>query len=153
MAKRRKSNRYRKLEALARRLNNWKVRLERDADTYLDMLSCPGGPRIGALFHGAVDGSGTMYLRSNPTNLDVLHELAHVLDFLKNPERWINPASTPEGGELLREQAAFNRLRNSRSWCRLNLQERRNAFEYLQNLGGDPSIDLQTGKTKNRFSF
>jgi hypothetical protein len=147
MMKRRSIRRYRKLDALNRRLRAWGLQLERNSEEYLDQFTVDR--QVGALFHRSLDGTGVLYVRSDETTYEVLHELAHILDYLKSPKKWVNPASTPALGDLLREQAAFNRFRNSRSWFRLTIDERRHAIEYIRRLGGDARIDLQTGNTVN----
>ena len=101
--------------------------------------------------HGETNGSGIFYLRSDATRYEVLHELSHTLDFRSGPAQWVNAASTPELGNLLREQAAFNRLYNSRSWLSLNPQEKLDAINYLNGLGGN--TEVIGGRTVSKFRF
>ena len=117
---RRSGQLYTKLDRLDSRLQGWGVRLERNADEVLDAIGQSRGVNVGALFEGNVNGTGVLRVRANATRYEVLHELGHALDFRRNPTQWVRPASNEGLSLLLREQAVFNRLRNSRSWNSLN---------------------------------
>ena len=144
---------YTKLDQLERRLAGWGIKLERNADNYLDATGLADGKKYGAMFEGSVKGNGTFYLRADATRYEVLHELSHVLDFRKGPNAWVRAASNDTLANLLREQAVFNRLRNSRSWDLLNFQERLHAYGYIKSLGGNPLINLETGRTMSKVGF
>jgi len=152
-ASRRSGKLYTKFDQLERRLGGWGIRLERNADEALDAIGEARGVNIGALFAGNVNGTGVLRVRANATRYEVLHELGHVLDFRRNPTQWVRPASNEGLSLLLREQAVYNRLRNSRSWYLFNFQERLHAYRYIESLGGNPQINLETGRTISRYSF
>ena len=80
---------YTKLDQLERRLAGWGIKLERNADNYLDATGLADGKKYGAMFEGSVKGNGTFYLRADATRYEVLHELSHVLDFRKGPNAWV----------------------------------------------------------------
>ena len=144
---------YSKFDQLERLLSGWGIRLERNADDALDAMGESRGVNIGALFEGNVHGTGVLRVRATATRYEVLHELGHVLDFRRNPTQWVRPASNEGFSLLLREQAVYNRLRNSRSWYLLNFQERLHAYRYIESLGGNPRINLETGRTISRYGF
>lgn len=144
---------YVKLDRLESRLRGWGIRLERNADSALNAIGKSRGVKINAMFEGSVDGTGVLRIRDGITRFEVLHELSHVLDFRRGPSLWVCPASNDGLSTLLREQAAYNRLRNSRSWGLLNFQERLHSFCYIKSLGGNPLISLETGRTVSRYSF
>lgn len=70
--------------------------------------------------NGSFDGvRGVMTLPRNPTKLNVLHELSHMLDFRKYGVDYyvlFTPAQ--------REQMVLDRLKNNRIWDKLNDAER-----------------------------
>lgn len=100
-----------------------------------------------------IQGTGVLRVRKNATRYEVLHELGHALDFRRNPTQWVRPASNEGLSLLLREQAVYNRLRNSRSWNLFNFQERLHAYRYIESVGGNPLMNLETGRTASRYGF
>ncbi len=144
---------YKRLEQLERRLERWGILLERNADDELDTIGEARGVYIAALFHGKMDGTGILRIRRNPTQYEILHELGHILDFRRNPVFWVRPASNEALALVIREQAVYNRLRNSRSWYRLSFEERLHAYRYIENLGGNPRVDLERNRTMNKHDF
>jgi hypothetical protein len=144
---------YTKLDQLERRLSGWGIRLQRNSDDALDVIGEARGVNIGALFEGNINGTGVLRVRANATRYEVLHELGHILDFRRNPTQWVRPASNEALSLLLREQAVYNRLRNSRSWYLFNFQERLHAYRYIESLGGNPRINLKTGRTISQYGF
>ncbi len=144
---------YTKLDRLELRLRGWGIRLERNADNVLDSIGQSRGVNVSALFEGSVDGTGVLRLRAGVTRYEVLHELGHILDFRRNPTQWVRPASSERLSLLHREQAVYNRLRNSRSWELFDFQERLHAYHYIKRLGGNPLINPETGRTVSGYGF
>jgi hypothetical protein len=145
--------RYTKRDQLTRRLKSWGLDVYPDADDILDLYGALDGKEYGALFLGRSGGTGRLLLRSDATRYEVLHELSHILDFRMDPRGWVHAASNKELTEILQEQAVFNRLRNGRKWWTLNLKEKLHAIEYIDDVGGKSTVDLETGRTESRFRF
>lgn len=86
--------------------------------------------RRGIYLHEGINGSfdgvrGVMTLPSNPTRLNVRHELAHMLDYKKyggDYYKLFTPAQ--------REQMVLERLKNNRIWNQLNDLERNWSLNY-----------------------
>lgn len=76
--------------------------------------------------NGSFDGvRGVMTLPKNPTRLNVRHELAHMLDYMKYGDDYYT-LFTP--GQ--REQMVLERLKNNRIWDMLNELERKWSLNY-----------------------
>lgn len=86
--------------------------------------------RRGIHVHEAVNGSfdgvrGVMTLPRNPTNLNVRHELSHMLDFRKYGDDYYKLFTPAQ-----REQMVLERLKNNRIWDKLNDAERDWSLKY-----------------------
>jgi hypothetical protein len=101
--------------------------LSRDQDAMLTNL---GGS---SMFRALPDGSSTIFLKSNPTRYEVLHELAHLEHFesLKNDfKNWCKLTMTQK------EQYVYDALRKSASWATFSSKERQDARDYIIKVGG-----------------
>ncbi len=76
--------------------------------------------------NGSFDGvRGVMTLPRNPTNLNVQHELSHMLDFRKYGDDYYKLFTPAQ-----REQMVLERLKNNRIWDKLNDAERDWSLKY-----------------------
>jgi hypothetical protein len=76
--------------------------------------------------NGSFDGvNGIMRLPRNPTRLNVLHELSHMLDFRKYRDDYYKLFTPAQ-----REQMVLERLKNNRIWGQLNDLERDWSLNY-----------------------
>ncbi len=113
-----------KLESYLGRRN---VTLVRDADEFLAAQGANG------LFRANANGTGALYLRSNPTQYEVWHELQHFRDF-RNTGFDAYKALQRVG----REQSVYDVLSGARRWPMLNAAEQDHAFRYILSLDGNP---------------
>lgn len=118
------------LEQLERGLLRDRVVVSRNADAML------AGDDAAAKLRVYRDGSATMFLRSNPTRYEILHESQHI-EYLRQigPERYRDLRSTP-AGNLQLEQYVYDNLRRYH-WPSLTPAEIRDAQRYIRRLGGN----------------
>ena len=82
---------------------------------------------------GGFDGPAReIILRSNPTKMEVWHELSHFRQFQKlGPEAYIQQSRT------MKEQFVFDLLENSpRRWGSFTPEQRSSAVDYIYSVGG-----------------
>lgn len=76
--------------------------------------------------NGSFDGvRGVLTLPRNPTNLNVRHELSHMLDYRKYGDNYYKLFTPTQ-----REQMVLERLKNNRIWDKLNDAERDWSLKY-----------------------
>ena len=76
--------------------------------------------------NGSFDGvEGIMRLPRNPTRLNVLHELSHMLDYQKYGDDYYRIFTQAQ-----REQMVLERLKNNRIWDQLTDLEREWSLNY-----------------------
>ena len=94
----------------------------------------PSGKKWGpAAFIPTGGGKAFFCIRSDATRFEVLHELGHFVDWLKQGK--------PDTAGPLTEQAAYDFLRNNKTrWRSLNDAEREHADWYLIDEGGEPNL-------------
>ncbi len=112
------------LKRVERRLLRDKVAIHRDSDRLLRGRAATG------IFRVYKDGSAAIFLRSDPTHYEVMHELMHYHHFK-------DMGAQPFSKEPLlnREQYVYDALR-ARYWKSLNAMERQHAIAYIRSLGG-----------------
>jgi hypothetical protein len=78
---------------------------------------------------------GILYLRDNPTNYEVWHELSHFRQYQNiGKDAYLN---LPRGEFNAPEQFVFDMLENSpKRWNALNFEERQHAIWYIYSKGG-----------------
>jgi hypothetical protein len=103
------------------------VRLIRNADEFLDAEGANG------MFRAKANGTGKLYLRSSPTQYEVMHELKHFRDF-----RTLGFDEYEALQRVGREQSVFDLLSGPRRWSMLNQAEKDHAFRYILSLDGNP---------------
>jgi len=113
------------LSRLDWRLLRNKVALSRGAD---DLLAEAGA---GGMFRVYKDGSATIFLRSNPTRYELLHELKHYEHFLD-----VGADAFKGISRLNQEQFVFDALRRSHHWAGFTAAEQAHALRYIRSLGG-----------------
>ena len=119
------------LNQLERGLLRDGVTLARNADAMLDQKGAHGLLRV------YKDGSATMFLRSNPTRYEVLHESQHLEQLRQiGANNYFQLASTPQGNLQL-EQFVYDNLRQYH-WGTLSPDEIAHAGDYIRKLGGNP---------------
>jgi hypothetical protein len=92
-----------------------------------------GGDWGPAAFTPLSGGKAMFYIRSDATRYEVLHELGHFKDWLKQGK--------PETAGPLSEQAAYDFLRNNKSrWQSLSEAEKEHAHFYLLQKRGIPNL-------------
>uniref|UniRef100_UPI001F451BD3 RHS repeat-associated core domain-containing protein n=1 Tax=Paenibacillus wulumuqiensis TaxID=1567107 RepID=UPI001F451BD3 len=94
---------------------------------------------------GAFDGStATLYLRSNPTEYEVWHELSHYIQYQAIGKEAYNQLPRTRGiipmNDLSQfnapEQFVYDMLSNSKRWNKINEEEQKHANWYIDNFGG-----------------
>jgi hypothetical protein len=119
------------LDALEKGLNRDLITLLRNEDELL------AGENAGAKLRVYKDGSATLYLRSNPTRYEILHESQHIEHLRQiGAQRYIELKRTV-AGNLELEQFVYDNLRRYH-WDGLTPPEIRHAQNYIRWLGGDP---------------
>ncbi len=116
-----------KLAKLENYLAKRGVTLEKNADAFLDARNANGA------FRSMGDGTAKMYLRSNATRYEVLHELSHF-----NHLRSVGPTAYQAAGRVAKEQFVYNALKSNRAWSTFAQTERDHAFMYILKVGGNP---------------
>jgi hypothetical protein len=100
-----------------------------------DAPSLPPGEEAGvAAFQPLEGGKALLYVRSDATRYEILHEFGHFVDWLKKgkPSHLYTTAS---------EQAAYDFLRNNKTrWRSLNQKEQEHAHFYLLSKEGMPNF-------------
>lgn len=86
-------------------------------------------------FIARADGTGMMQLPTNPTVLQVMHELSHYLDFKK-----MGFEAYRDMGRTAREASVLDRLQNNRLWSNLNQAEQDFSINYLERLRSEERI-------------
>jgi RHS repeat-associated protein len=119
---------------LVRPSRRCRVLLRRNADDFLSQVAKRRMVKeVGGLFRAYPDSTGFLFLRSNPTRYEVLHELRHFIDF-----RRLGYQAYKALEELGQEQSVYYALQESRNWIRFSQAERDHAYEYILRLGGIP---------------
>jgi len=79
---------------------------------------------------------GILFLRSNPTNYEVWHEVSHFRQYQKiGKEAYLNLPRTKNFNAP--EQFVFDMLENSQKrWNALNFEEQQHAIRYIESIGG-----------------
>jgi RHS repeat-associated protein len=107
-----------------------RVVLSRNADAML------ARSQAGGVFRVYKDGSATMFLASNPTRYELLHELQHYEHFMQiGPQKYLQLGKTA-AGQLQLEQFAYDNLRRYH-WGSLTSCEIQHAQDYIRRLGGN----------------
>lgn len=118
------------LNQLERGLLRDRIVLSRNADQLL------ASKNAGGMVTVYKDGSATMYLRSNPTRYEILHESQHIEHLRQiGPQRYIDLGKTA-AGRLELEQFAYDNLRRYH-WGSLTAEEIAHAQRYIRSLGGN----------------
>jgi hypothetical protein len=119
------------LDSLEMGLLRDRVVLSRNADEFLS------NEGAGAMLRVYKDGSATLFLRSNPTRYEILHESQH-FEHLRQigAQRYIELRKTA-AGNLELEQFVYDNLRRYH-WDGLTPDEIRHAQDYIRWLGGIP---------------
>ncbi|WP_414852253.1 zincin-like metallopeptidase toxin domain-containing protein [Brevibacillus sp. IT-7CA2] len=104
-----------------------------------------GDEFLGAGKGGAFDATnGALYLRSNPTQYEVWHELSHYIQFRKIGKEGYLKLPRTQGQVPMEdlskfnapEQFVFDMLSHPKRWNMLNEAEQRHANWYIDNFGG-----------------
>ncbi len=79
---------------------------------------------------------GILFLRSNPTNYEVWHEVSYFRQYQQiGKEAYLNLPRTKDFNAP--EQFVFDMLENSpKRWNALNFDEQQHAIRYIENVGG-----------------
>ena len=112
------------LMRLERSLLRDKVVISRNADPFLRGRAATG------IFRVYKDGSAAIFLRSDPTHYEVMHELMHYRHF-----KDVGPGPFSKEPLLGREQYVYDALRRH-YWRSLNPMEQQHAITYIRSLGG-----------------
>jgi hypothetical protein len=88
------------------------------------------GKAATGIFRVYKDGSATLFLRSNPTHYEIMHELMHREQFQR-----IGAILFSKLSRLEREQYVYDALRK-KCWKRLTQAEQQHAMAYITNQGG-----------------
>ena len=112
------------LKRVERRLLRDKIVIYRNSDRFLRGRAATG------IFRVYKDGSAAIFLRSDPTHYEVMHELMHCRHF-----KDIGPPLFSQEPLLSREQYVYDALR-TRYWKSLNAMEQQHAKAYIRSLGG-----------------
>lgn len=101
-----------------------KVVIQRNADQFLRGRAATG------IFRVYKDGSAAIFLRSDPTHYEAMHELMHYRHFKE-----IGPGFFSKEPLMNREQYVYDAPR-TRYWKSLNSMEQQHAKAYILGVGG-----------------
>ncbi len=90
------------------------------------------GRAASSIFRVFKDGSATIFLRSDRTRYELVHELRHYGHF-----RTIGADSFRRLTRLEQEQFVYDALRKSRHWREFTAAEIQHAQDYIRSLGGN----------------
>ena len=90
------------------------------------------GRAASGIFRVFQDGSATIFLRSDRTRYELVHELRHYGHF-----RTIGADSFRRLTRLEQEQFVYDALRRSRHWRGFTAAEIQHAQDYIRSLGGN----------------
>jgi hypothetical protein len=103
-----------------------RVVVSKNADRMLTRRAASG------VFRVFQDGSATIFLRSDRTRYELVHELRHYQHF-----KTIGANSFRRLTRLEQEQFVYDGLRRSRHWRRFTAAEIQHARDYIRSLGGN----------------
>ena len=111
-----------KLQQLTNYLNKKGFKLRMDGDDIFP-------DHVAAAFDGS---AREIILRSNPTKMEVWHELTHFRQFQK-----LGPQAYMQQTRTMKEQFVFDFLENSpRRWGNFTPEQRSSAVDYIYSVGG-----------------
>ena len=127
-----------KLEQLKTYLSTFKVNIEFD-ETFLNNKGWNGA------FRYRDNGTATIFLRNDPSEYEVWHELGHAFDWIDAVTEY-GPSSAfkltlgidETAARLASEQSAYQFLRNSTLWNQLSVLEQNHTILYIKSFGGIP---------------